>query len=96
MVVERVWLHHVDYVEAIQLPYLGVRHSEVVPLSVTFCISIRREDQIVLELVDLNSATQVAALEARLKDKSVVIITLLLVERMEVSIFLLSRRTPSC
>ena len=96
VVVERVWLHHVDYIESVELPHFRISNTEVVPLSVALCVGVRRQNQVVLELIHLDRSSQISTFESRLKDQSVVIIALLLVERMEVSVFLLCGRTPRC
>ena len=63
MIIETIRLHEVDYIESVLLAGSSIRDAEVVPLSVTAGVIVRFEDQVVLVLVDLDCASQVARLE---------------------------------
>lgn len=67
MVVQRVWLHQVYYVEPVLLSGFRVTHLEIVPLAIPSCVIVRFQDKVVLELINLDSPSQVARLEAALK-----------------------------
>lgn len=81
MVIERIWLHEVDDVEAIGLARFGVAYAEVVPLSVTTCVIIRLEYQIIFELIHLNSPSEVPRFKPRFKHQRIVLPLLRSIER---------------
>lgn len=72
MIVEGVRLHQVDDVEAVGLSGFGVAYPEVVPLSVAPGVVVRFKDQVVLEFVDLDCASQIARFEPRFKYECIV------------------------
>lgn len=73
MVVERVWLQQVDYIESICATSTGIRDSEVVPLCESSSEVVRFEDEVIFEFVDLDSAAQISRLESRFKYESVIV-----------------------
>lgn len=89
VVVERVGLEEVDYVEAVSFVRAGVRYSEVVPLRVPLCQVVRLKYEVVLVLVDLYGSSEVAGLEPRLKDQRDVVLSTRPVERRIVLLSLL-------
>lgn len=57
MVVEGIWLDQINNVESVVLTSFGVRDTEVVPLSVSSCVVIRLQDQIIFVLINLDSSS---------------------------------------
>ena len=80
MVVQRVRLDQVYDIEPVILSCLGIGDSEVVPLSIASGVVVWLQNQVILILVHLDGSPEVATLEPRLKDQSVVVWTLRNVE----------------
>ena len=57
MVIEGIWLDQINNVESVVLTSFGVRDTEVVPLSVSSCVVIRLQDQIIFVLINLDSSS---------------------------------------
>jgi len=92
MIIQRVWLHQVDDIEAVGLACLRVGNAEVEPLSVATRVIIWLQDQVVLIFVDLNCAPQVTALESRLEKQCHVVRPRRQIERLHFTFDGLTRR----
>ena len=57
MIVEGIWLHHVDDVESVGLTRTSVTYPKVVPLRVASSVIVRFQNQVIFEFVDLDRAT---------------------------------------
>ena len=57
MIVKGVRLHKIDDIESVRFACFGVRHSEIVPLSITSSVVIRLQNKIVFIFVNLDSPT---------------------------------------
>ena len=55
MIVKGVRLHKIDDIESVGFACFSVRHSEIVPLSITSSVVIRLQNKIVLVFVNLDS-----------------------------------------
>jgi len=64
MVVEAVWLHHIDNVESVESTSLNVVHLEVEPLCIAFSVVVWFQNQVVFELVHLDGSSQVSTFES--------------------------------
>ena len=64
MIIERIWLHKIDYVEPVGFARFRVRHPKVVPLGVSARVIVGLKDEVILVFINLNCSPQVAALES--------------------------------
>ena len=83
VIVERVRLQQVDYIEAVGAASDSVRDPEVVPLRMPAGVVVGLQDQVVLELIDLDRAAQVGALEPGFKHQGVIVSEARLVVRSQ-------------
>lgn len=81
MIVQRVRLHHVDYVESVCLTRPRIAYAEVVPLSVPPSVIVRFQYQVVFEFIYLNRTSEVARFKPRLKNECVIVLGCRTVER---------------
>jgi len=87
MIVQRIWLHQINDIESVKFASSHIRDAEIVPLSVTSCVVIGLQDQVVLILVHLDGSTEIPWFEPRLKLKSGIAVRLLHVVRRLLSFF---------
>ena len=57
MIVKGVRLHKIDDIESVRFACFGVRHSEIVPLSITSSVVIRLQNKIVFVFINLDGST---------------------------------------
>ena len=67
MVIQRVGLHQIDYIEAVQFACAYIGNAEVVPLSVAARVVVGLQDQVVLKLVNLDRSSQVSTFKSALE-----------------------------
>lgn len=78
LVVVRVRLHEVDYIEAVFLIFLCILNSEKVPLGETVGAVVVLEVKVVLRIRNLHGLLQIGTFKATLKDERLVLILWLL------------------
>lgn len=70
MIEQGIWLREVHEIESNRQPFSSVSHSKEEPLSMTTCIDIIWEEEIVLIVWNFEGWKQVSRLEPWFKDKS--------------------------
>lgn len=60
MVIKRVRFDQIDDIESVVFPSFCIRHTEVIPLSVTPGVVIRLQNEIILIFIHLNSPSKIS------------------------------------
>jgi len=76
MVIKRVRFDQINDIEPIVFASFCIRHTEVIPLSVTPGVVIRLQNEIILIFIHLNSPSKISRFKSWLKHQSVVICSL--------------------
>ena len=83
MVIERVWLEKVNYVESVSATCHCVWDAEIVPLSEATRVVVWFQNQVVLKFVNLYCATEISRLKTRFEHQCLVVFEVKLVVRSE-------------
>ena len=75
MIIKTVRFQQVYYIKSVSPIRSCILNPEVIPLSVTSCVIVWLQYQIIFKLIHLNSSSQISTLKSRFKNQSIVLLS---------------------